>query len=151
MRNDFKFYSNTDSNLTPVSAQQAEQLISKFNVYFRSYSIPTDETMSRYFDWDNGQDTSVYQLDNLKSFDEQYKVLKTINFPNQTSLAFYTDYKQNSDLVRNRIDLASAVLKAKGKVVNQTNLVSESKQKKEDVKIYLESLEKYKTNSLFDF
>jgi len=148
MINNYELHSNDVIGLTPISAHQASDLISKYNIYFRTKAIPTDEFSYRRFDF-NTIDNNVYIVDNFKSFDTQYEHIKTINFPIASTVSFFTDYKENPLLVKHRLELAVEVLKSKSISINFTNLKKESNLEKSFVKEYIDSLEVNKTESLF--
>lgn len=92
---------NTDKGLTTISAHQASELISKYNIYFRAVSAGDQEYIPTH-----ALDYSIYQLDNLKNFDKQYQQIKSINFPNRSTISFYTDHKENEMIVKHRVELA---------------------------------------------
>ena len=145
----YKLHANNPQGLTPVSADQASEMINKFNIYFRIYAVPTDEYGYRNFDFDL-IDHNIYKMDNLKSFDDQYSNIKSIHFTFDSTVYFYTDYKEAACLVHRRLELASQILKSKSKSITVTNLKNETKLSKDEINIYIDSLEKNKTESLFD-
>jgi len=149
MLKNFPFYSTTHDGLTPLSAGVARDMISKYNIYFRIYAVPSNEYGYRNFDF-NLIDHNIYQMDNLKCFDNQHSSIKSINFEFDSTVYFYTDYKENEALVKNRLELACEVLKSKSKSITLTNLKSETKLKKDVVSNFINSLEKNQTASLFE-
>ncbi len=147
MINDFKPFVKYSKGLMNLSGQQASDLIDRYNIYFTTHIVAT--SFDR-LDYDLPIDFMVYQLDNLKSFDTQYAKIKTINFPDSSRISFFTDYKQNQDVIFKRISEANQILAFRNKKVSVSALVAKSKVSKEVVSKYLESQEKYKTKSLFD-
>lgn len=145
----YELFAENDKELTPLSASQASDMISKYNIYFRIYAVPNDEIGYRNFDF-NLIDHKIYTMDNLKSFDIQYENIKAINFTFDSTVHFYTDYKLSPTLTKFKLDFAYAVLKSKTKSINLTNLKKETELPNEEIKTYISSLEKNKTASLFE-
>jgi hypothetical protein len=146
----YPLHSKDTTGLVPISADVATHLIKQFNVYFRIYAVPNDEFGYRNFNFDL-IDHSIYQLDNLKDFDRQYASIKSIHFTFDTTVYFYTDYRENKPLIYNRLKLSSKVLKSQSKSITMTNLKNETKISKSFILDYLSSLEKNPTLSLFEF
>jgi hypothetical protein len=138
--NNFKFYSKSKEGLTNISASQASDLISKFNIYIQinCFSLPP-----------HAVDSDIKQLDNLKSFDDQYKKAKTVNFPEQSVISFFTDYKYNQDIALRNIQISAEILKQKNESVTASKLKNISKQSKDLCDLFISSQEKNQTRSLF--
>lgn len=141
MINPFKYFRKDNRGLVNISALQVDDMISKFNIYFSTYdlSVPKYE-----------QTPCVYQLDNLKSFNKQFKDIKKLNAPFDNSVHFYTDFKQNKELIFKRISEANQIIEYRNKRVTVNSLANESRADKYMIAEYLKSKEKYPTKSLFD-
>jgi hypothetical protein len=140
MQNNFKFYSKSKDGLTNISASQASDLISKFNIYIQinCFTLPSIAV-----------DSDIKQLDNLISFDAQYKKAKSANFPEPSVIQFFTDYKYNQDIALRNIQISAEILKQKNQTVTASKLKNQSKQSKELCDLYMSSQIKYQTGSLF--
>jgi len=126
--------------LTFISAQQAHNLVSEYNLYFSLFC----GAKAGY-----PQDTDIYKIDNLKDLTEQLDKIKTLNFPCKSTVYLYTDFIQNKEILLQKIRESHTTLKNKNIPITLTNLKKESKVKKPFVQEYIESLEKHKTASLF--
>jgi len=151
MENTFEFYKQrfvkidnelveTPSGLNNISPQQAYNLVSEYNLYFSLFC----GAKAGY-----PQDTDIYKIDNLKDLTEQLDKIKTLNFPCKSTVYLYTDFIQNKEILLQKIRESHTALKNKNIPITLTNLKKESKVKKPFVQEYIESLEKYKTASLF--
>lgn len=149
MKINYPIHAQNDIGLTPISAHQASEKISKYNVYFKLHCIPTDEYVYNKFDFDS-LDNRIYKLDNYRNFDKQYYELKTILLGYDSRIRFYTDNKEDSEMVENRLLLAHYILIKRCKTINTSNLKKITKLNKDDVSNYVDSLEKNKTASLFE-
>jgi len=144
----YSLHAINDIGLTAISAHKASELITKYNIYFRLHCIPIEEYAYRNFDFDL-LDNTIYKLDNSLSFDKQYNSLKTILLGYESKVYFYTDFVENKEILLQKIRESHTTLKNKNISITLTNLTKESKVKKPFVQEYIESLEKYKTGSLF--
>ena len=149
MLDNFKIHSNSANGLTSISAKQASELITKYNIYFKYEPIPQYAKFVPSFDITN-KFTTVYKLDSLISFDSQFKSIKSLTLLDQSTVYFFTDHKSNKDLVTKKLELAHQLLLSNQKSITLTNMKKESKLKDTDIKKYISSLEPYQTQSLFE-
>jgi hypothetical protein len=152
MINDFDFYKQryvqidnkfveVPSGLSFISPQQAYKIVGEYNLYFSLFC----GDKAGY-----PQDTDIYKIDNLKDLTEQLDKIKTLNFPETSTVYLYTDFIQNKDILLLKIRESHNTLKAKKIPITLTNLKKESKLEKTFVKKYIDSLEVNKTTSLFE-
>ena len=116
MKIPYPIHAQNEIGLTAISAHKASELISRYNIYFRLYCIPNDEYGYRNFNF-NLIDNRIYKLDNYKNFDRQYNQIKSLRMDFESTVYFYTDNKEDSELVENRLLLAHYILIKRCKTV----------------------------------
>jgi hypothetical protein len=130
MTNHYPFASrNKEKYYWSISPKQASELIHEYNIYF-NYCAPELPTHTQEFDY--------YKLFNDKSFDEQYEHIKTLKFPFQNRIFFYTDHKTNETILKRKIIEARQLLEQKNKSLSMTNIHKVTKLKKEVIKKLLD-------------
>jgi hypothetical protein len=136
--------------LQPLSSAQAVANINKYNVYFKL------DILSEYFNQHINQFDidkkyqNVYKIDPLKDYDTQYKQIVNQTNPNFDIIRFYTDYKESTQIIQNRLELSYQALLEDKKSPTKTNLKQHSKIKKDELILkFLDSKETYKTGDLF--
>ena len=128
LSNKFKLFKKRDNykesnlGLTYISPLQARNFITQYNVYFSNF-IP---------------------------FNTQYEYLERLNFPLKTTIYLYTDYKENKEILLNKVKSAYVELKKKNESATVTKLNQLTRVSKPICKEYVESLEPNRTMSLFD-
>jgi len=153
MINNFEFYmkrfkvkidgtKDIQTGLTFISPDQAFKFVNEYNLYFSLFCGA--KAMYK-------QDTDIYKIDNLKDLTKQLDKIKSLNFPDKSTVYLYTDFIQNKQVLLQKIRESHVKLKNQNKPITMTNLKNDTKLNKTFVEEYLSSLEKNKTNSLFDF
>ncbi|MCK5111076.1 MAG: hypothetical protein KAQ94_06100 [Arcobacteraceae bacterium] len=146
MKNNFKLHQDSDYKtyivkLTSISAKQVDEFIKDYNVYFKAFS---EDVLA------NQVDTNIYQIDNLKDFDEQYEDIKNL-MPSSSvkHISFYTNWIKNEAIQLKKVEDSCNLLKSENKSTCISSLQKHSQVSKEICEQYLKSLE-HQQEGLFE-